>query len=270
MPAPPYSCGTEMPSSPIFAMPPRMRSRSKWCLRSFSRMNGATFWAPHSRIVCSSRWCSSLSVKSIMAKPEILSRGPGDLHRRTAPEIEPFGGARAVVGDLQMVRAAEERADVAVRGLRIRGDDARHHVRAGANVERAAGDLVEAAAIDVRDQVAEAIDAQHLAVDAVGGDLWFRDLELVNRAGRSAERRQLDALREPRRRRRKPIATLERAAHRRPRVLPLGQLDDAFRRMLVEDGGQHPVVGRDELVVAGFGRDAPTRRADAGIGDDDK
>src|SRR5439155_3953008 len=139
-----------------------------------------------------------------MAKPEILSRGPGNLHQRAAPEIEPFGGARAVDGDLQMVGAAEERADVAVRGLRIRRDDARHHVRADANVDRTAGDLVEAAAIDVGDQVAEAIDAQYLAVDAVGGDLWFGNLELVNRAGGSAKCRQLDALREPRRRRRKP------------------------------------------------------------------
>ena len=40
--------------------------------------------------------------------------------------------------------------------------------------------------------------------------------------------------------------------------------------MLVEDGGQHTVVGRDELVVAGFGRDAPTHRSDAGIDDDEK
>src|SRR5437870_12147672 len=131
-------------------------------------MNGVTFWAPHSRIVCSSRWCSSLSVKSIMAKPEILSRGPGNLHQRAAPEIEPFGSTRAVDGDLQMVGAAEERADVAVRRLRVRRDDARHHVRADANVERAAGHFVEASAIDVGDQIAEAIDAQYLAVDAAG------------------------------------------------------------------------------------------------------
>ena len=40
--------------------------------------------------------------------------------------------------------------------------------------------------------------------------------------------------------------------------------------MLVEDGGQHAVVGRHERVVAGVGRDAAPRRPDAGIDDDQK
>ena len=71
MPAPPYSCGTEMPSSPSFAIPPRMRSRSKWCWRSVSRMCGATSRAPHSRTDCSSRRCSSFKLKSIMGAGHI-------------------------------------------------------------------------------------------------------------------------------------------------------------------------------------------------------
>src|SRR2546425_176354 len=83
------------------------------------------------------------------------------------------------------------------------------------------------ALIDVRDQVAEVIDAQDLAVDPVGADLRLRDVETMNWAGRSAQRPELDAFREPRRRWREAIAAFERAAHRRARILPLRQLDHA-------------------------------------------
>ena len=86
-------------------------------------------------------------------------------------------------------------------------------------------------------------------------------------ANRSPERRQLNALREPRGGGRKAIAPFERAADGRPRVAPLGQLDDLLRGRLAQDRGQHAVVGRDEAVVARVGSDAATCRADAGIHD---
>ena len=43
----------------------------------------------------------------------MLSRALHDVHGRAASQIEQRGGARAVGGDLQMVGAAEERADLA-------------------------------------------------------------------------------------------------------------------------------------------------------------
>src|SRR5262249_28247456 len=133
-----------------------------------------------------------------MAKPGILSRGPCDPHQRAAPEMEALGGASAVDGNLEVIGAADQRADVAVGRLRIRRNHARHRVRADADLEPAVGNckLVEAPAIDVRDQIAEPIDAKYLTVDAIGGDLGLRNIELVNRARRSPECRQLDALRE--------------------------------------------------------------------------
>ena len=94
--------------------------------RSCSRMRGATSRAPHSRTDCSSRRCSSVRVKSIMirrrmrsassdvlAKRRIVSRAAGDVHGRAAAQTERRGGARAVGGDLEMVGAAEQRADLA-------------------------------------------------------------------------------------------------------------------------------------------------------------
>src|SRR5439155_8332674 len=71
-------------------------------------------------------------------------------------------------------------------------------------------------------------------------------------------------------RRREAIASFERAAHRRPCVAPLAQFDDAPRRVLVEDRGEHAVVGRDEFVVPRVGGDAPARRTDAWIDDDEE
>ena len=108
------------------------------------------------------------------------------------------------------------------------------------------------------------------AVDTAVVERWLRNVEAMNGAGGTAEGGELDALRQPCGGRRKPIASFERPADGRPRVLPLGQLDDALRGMLVKHHRQHAVVRRDELVVAGVGGDAAARRADAGIDDDEK
>ena len=76
---------------------------------------------------------------------------------------------------------------------------------------------------------------------------------------RAAEGRQLDALGHPGRGRGEAVAALERPADGRPRVPALGELDDLLRRRLLEHGGQHAVVGRDEPPVPGFGRQAAAR-----------
>ena len=94
--------------------------------------------------------------------------------------------------------------------------------------------------------------------------------QLMNRAGRSAERREIDALREPARGRREAIAPFERPAHGRPRVAPLRHFDDAARGRFPEHGGQHAVVRRHEPVVAGVDDDAAARRSHARIDDHEK
>ncbi len=78
---------------------------------------------------------------------------------------------------------------------------------------------------------------------------------------------ELCALCQPRRRGREAIPPFERPRDGRPGVAALGQLDDAARRRLAQDLGQHAVVGRDEPVVARLGGNATPRRSDAGIDD---
>ena len=125
--------------------------------------------------------------------------------------------------------------------------------------------------IDVGDQVAEAIDAQHFAVDAVRRRRrgCGRSSRCIAPAG-APERRQLDALREPRRGRREPIAAFERPADGRPRVLPLGQLDDALRR----HARRAPASARRCRAPRTGSRrprgDAAPRRSDARIDDDEE
>ena len=84
---------------------------------------------------------------------------------------------------------------------------------------------------------------------------------------RAPEGSELRALRQPRRGGRKAIAAFERPRHRRPGVPALRQLDDAARRRLAQDFGQHAVVGRDEAIVPRLRREAAPRRPDAGIDD---
>ena len=69
---------------------------------------------------------------------------------------------------------------------------------------------------------------------------------------------------------RKPVASLERAADRRPGVPPLRQLDDALGWRLLEDQRQHAVVRRHEPIAAGLGGNRPPGRSDARIDHDDE
>ena len=69
---------------------------------------------------------------------------------------------------------------------------------------------------------------------------------------------------------REAIAALECSADRRPRIAPLGQLDDPLRLVLAQDRGQHAVVGRHEPVIARVGDQPAAGRSHAGIDDDEE
>ena len=172
-----------------------------------------------------------------------------------------------------MVGAAEERADLA--GGRV-GIGRRRRARRGASRRRSSSgaavrESLEGLAIDVGDQVAEAIDAQHRRRDArPSSTSRLRDVEPLNApAGRPSADSSM------------PLASHAAAGAKRSRPsnvrLTVGR---AYRRSvssttrfgghLVEDRRQHAVVGRDEPIVAGVGGDAAAGRADAGIDDDEK
>src|SRR5438876_7861718 len=297
MPAPPYSGGTATPSKPSFVIPPSTRSRSNRCWRSFSRIYGATSRAAHSRTDCSSRRCSSVRDRSIIEFEDLRISGFEDLvarssdsqilrsldsyfaascyhdaHGRAAAQIEQRGGACAVGGDLELVGAAKERAELARSRVSVGGNHLRYLMPADLDLHPlalGAHDRVERAAIDVRDQIPETIDAKHLAEHGArpGFDRRLRHLEPVQGTGAPAERAKINAFRQPRGGRRKPIAALERAADRRPRVSSLAQLDDAFRRVAVQDQAEHAVIGRDKFIIANVDGNPAPRGPDAGIDD---
>src|SRR4051794_36676264 len=112
-------------------------------------MRGATSRAPHSRMDCSRRRCSSLRSKLSMvipglcagprlgAKGQMLSRAAGDVHRRAAIDMELARGALPVRGNLETIGAAEQRADFAGADVGVGRDDPRHLVRPDANLEPA-------------------------------------------------------------------------------------------------------------------------------------
>src|SRR6185503_18648846 len=98
-------------------------------------------------------------------KRPIVSRTGSDGHGGTPTDAESLGRARTVGSKLEMVAAPEERAHFARGNVRVR----RHHLgdrmTAHHDLERPAGDSLERATVDVRDQVAESIDAKHLTTD---------------------------------------------------------------------------------------------------------
>jgi hypothetical protein len=170
-----------------------------------------------------------------------------------------------------VVGAAEQRADAVGRQFGVGGDEPLDALAGRIDRDRAApAQALDRLAIDVGDEIAEAVDAQHDAADRIRGRLGQREVELLDFVDGPSQRGQLRALGEPRGGRGKAIAALERAAHGRPRVPTLGQFDDFLRRRLPQDHREHAVVGRHEPVVAGVGRESAARRADAGIDDGDE
>ena len=175
-----------------------------------------------------------------------------------------------------MVGAAEQRADLAGRRLgvgRRRGASTALAADVDARSRRRAGKLLERLAIDVGDEVAEPIDAQRpRRAIASPSTLRLGQVErlVVASTGRPSAV-SCDALapatRRPARSDRalrtsgSPSAarTAARSARRR-----------ASAACSCEDRRQHAVVGRDEPVVAGLGREAAARRSDAGIDDDEE
>ena len=130
--------------------------------------------------------------------------------------------------------------------------------------------FLERPAIDVGDQVAEAILLDDPSVELVVAHFGTRQIQQHRIVHRPAERVELDAAQQPGGGGRESIAAFERAADGRPEIAALGQFDDALGRRVLEDGGEQAVVGRDEAILPHFGRDAAARRTDAGIDDGDE
>ena len=132
-------------------------------------------------------------------------------------------------------------------------------------------ELLEQLPVDVRHEIAEAIDPQHLARRARRRSRLARECDscwMVPADRPSAERST-------------PFASQPAAGANRSRPsnvrLTVGR---AYRRSVssttrragdfLEHRGQHAVVWRDEPVVARVGRDAPPRGTHARIDDDEK
>src|SRR5262245_55550916 len=104
---------------------------------------------------------------------EIFLGSSADMHWRPAAQLQEGSSAGAVRCDLEVLAAPEERAQLARRDIGVGGHDASDGVRTDADVETAAPiagrNLLERLAIDISDQVAEPIDAQHLSGDLIVG-----------------------------------------------------------------------------------------------------
>ena len=95
-------------------------------------------------------------------------------------------------------------------------------------------ELLEALAVDVGHEVAEAVHAQHLPGQALLADLRLRNLQHCHcETGRPIAVSSMP-LASHAGRRREAVAAFEGLAHRRARVPPLGQVHDLSRRRLVE------------------------------------
>ena len=108
------------------------------------------------------------------------------LHHRAATQTERRRGASAVDRDLQPIRAADQRAQLARRRVGVGGTEC-----AGSRCEPIRTVTVpdifpSVGSVDVRHQISEAVDAQHFTVDAGVRQAWPRHVE--SRAARTAGR----------------------------------------------------------------------------------
>ncbi len=138
-------------------------------------------------------------------------------------------------------------------------------------VSRPSAHRVERPAVDVGDEVAEAIDAEHFAVDSASASTEGRGMSSCC-SGPEGRPSAVSSI---------PSASHAAAGAKRSRPsnvrLTLGRANRRSVSSTTRLGGlsgrrdrQHAVVGRDERVVAGVGGDAAPRRADAGVHDDQK
>src|SRR5262249_27021377 len=95
-----------------------------------------------------------------------------DLYRRAPAQSQRFGSARRRRGELEVIGAAEERPDAVGRQLGVGGDEALDARAARVDRDRAGlPETLHRLAIDVRDEVAEAIHADDDPAERVGAGL---------------------------------------------------------------------------------------------------
>src|SRR5688572_26696308 len=142
-------------------------------------------------------------------------------NRDTRPPREPQALSRVspIDRDLEMLRAAKERAQGTRVGIGIRQDHFADGLTTGHDFyATAARKAIEGPTIYVGDQISKPIDAQNFSRHLLIADHGRRYVERLPRRQRSAEGGQLDPLGHPRRRGRKTVASLERPADRRAGV----------------------------------------------------
>src|SRR4051794_3897125 len=124
--------------------------------------------------------------------PRPARSGSPDGDPRTTAQREAVGGAGGRRRELEVIRAAEERADAVGGGLRIRCDEPFDALPAGVDLDRAPlAETLDRLAIDVRHEIPEAIDAQHDADDRVGRHIRHWNIDAMNLADGTSERGEL-------------------------------------------------------------------------------
>ena len=96
----------------------------------------------------------------------MLSRAPTDVHGTSPGRARERGRAGAIQCELEMIGAAEERAQLSRPGLGVGRNHARDVPAGNLNHDGiAACETGERTAVDVRDEIAKAINPDDLAVE---------------------------------------------------------------------------------------------------------
>src|SRR6266542_1108091 len=114
---------------------------------------------------------------------------PRDFDGGAACGVERGRGAPAADGELEMLGAAEEGTDLAGANVRVRGDDAGDRAAGDAQRDRLrAGEGFECAPVDIRHEVAEAVDEQDDSAQVRLANVHRRKVELLVARHSSTER----------------------------------------------------------------------------------
>src|SRR5439155_1095354 len=89
----------------------------------------------------------------------ILSRAARDVNDGAPAQMQRVRGAGAVGRDLEMIRAAEEGGNITRGDVAVRGYDPGNMMQSRHDVQPGSAQPVERVSIDVRDEVAKAVDA---------------------------------------------------------------------------------------------------------------
>jgi len=192
------------------------------------------------------------------------------VHGGAPAQIEGFGRVGAIGRDLQMIGAAEERADLAWRRVGVGRDHAGDLVEADADLQRTARELLE------RPRSMFVIRLPKRSTRTT-----WPSMRSSCTVGRGISRRWMLAALRPSAARSTPFASHAAAGAKRSRPsnvrLTVGRRTSArsARRFASADARRArpvstPVVGSHELVAAGIGGNAAARRTDPGIDDDEK